>query len=83
MHRVSIIKLTCGRPALRLASSAAGTEAMGFFHMFGGARMPIWGVAAMLSNILLVWVKSSGVWKMATDIPIPIPPEATRQGALK
>ena len=45
--------LTCGRPALRLASSSAGTEVMGFFHMFGDARMPIWGVAAILSNILL------------------------------
>ena len=26
--------LTIGRPALRLASSSAGTEIMGFFHMF-------------------------------------------------
>ena len=33
--------------------------------------------------MVLLWVKSSGVWKMATDIPIPIPPEATRQGARK
>ena len=33
--------------------------------------------------MVLLWVKSSSVWKMATDIPIPIPPEATRQGALK
>ena len=40
--------LTCGRPALRLASSSAGTEVMGFFHMFGDARMPIWGVSAIL-----------------------------------
>jgi hypothetical protein len=46
--------LTVGRPALRLASSAAGTEVMGFFHMFGDARMPVWGVAAILSNIVLV-----------------------------
>src|SRR3974390_1635823 len=51
--------LTCGRPALRLASSSAATEVMGFFHMFGDARMPIWGVAAILSNFLLV-VLSSG-----------------------
>ena len=28
--------LTVGRPALRLASSSAGTEVMGFLHMFGG-----------------------------------------------
>jgi hypothetical protein len=48
--------LTVGRPALRLASSAAGTEVMGFFHMFGDARMPIWGVAAILCNLLLAVV---------------------------
>ena len=45
--------LTIGRPALRLASSSAGTEVMGFFHMFGDARMPIWGVSAMVCNVLL------------------------------
>jgi hypothetical protein len=45
--------LTVGRPALRLASSSAGTEVMGFFHKFGDARMPIWGVAAILANLLL------------------------------
>ena len=51
--------LTCGRPALRLASSSAGTEVMGFFHMFGDARMPIWGVAAILSNTLLAVLSRS------------------------
>ncbi len=45
--------LTVGRPALRLASPAAGTEVMGFFHFYGDARMPIWGVLAILSNLLL------------------------------
>ena len=45
--------LTVGRPALKLASSSAGTEVMGFFHKFGDARMPTWGVAAILSNLLL------------------------------
>ena len=45
--------LTVGRPALRLASPAAGTEVMGFFHFFGDARMPIWGVLAILANLLL------------------------------
>src|SRR5215469_7356358 len=45
--------LTVGRPALRLASSSAGTEVMGFLHMFGDARMPIWGVAAIICNFLL------------------------------
>jgi len=45
--------LTVGRPALRLASPTAGTEFMGFFHVYGDARMPIWGVLAILSNLLL------------------------------
>jgi Domain of unknown function (DUF1772) len=45
--------LTVGRPALRLASAAAGTEVMGYFHLFGDARMPIWGIAAILANLLL------------------------------
>src|SRR6476646_8776614 len=45
--------LTVGRPALRLASPSAGTEVMGFIHLFGDARMPIWGVLAILSNLLL------------------------------
>jgi hypothetical protein len=26
---------------------------MGFFHLFADARMPIWGVSAILSNLLL------------------------------
>src|SRR5215467_8890866 len=51
--------LTCGRPALRLASSSAGTEVMGFIHMIADARMPIWGVAAILSNLLLVVLSRS------------------------
>lgn len=45
--------LTVGRPALRLASPSAGTEVMGFFHVFADARMPVWGVLAILSNLLL------------------------------
>ena len=52
--------LTVGRPALRLASPSAGTEIMGFFHMFGDARMPIWGVLAILANFLLVVFSKSG-----------------------
>ncbi len=39
---------------------AAGTEVMGFFHMFADARMPIWGVLAILSNVLLAAFGSSG-----------------------
>ena len=45
--------LTVGRPALKLASSAAGTEVMGFLHMFADARMPIWGISALLSSLFL------------------------------
>ncbi|HEV2501298.1 MAG TPA: hypothetical protein VGY31_17125 [Terriglobia bacterium] len=52
--------LTIGRPALRLASTSAGTEIMGFFHMFADARMQIWGVSAILSNFLLVVLSRSG-----------------------
>ena len=52
--------LTIGRPALRLASPSAGTEIMGFLHMFADARMPIWGVSAILSNLLLVVFGKSG-----------------------
>ena len=33
---------------------------MGFFHMFADARMPIWGVLAILSNLLLVALSRSG-----------------------
>src|ERR1700740_2997519 len=46
--------LTVGRAALRLASPSAGTEIMGFFHKFADARMPIWGVSVILSNLVLV-----------------------------
>ena len=52
--------LTVGRPALRLASPSAGTEVMGFLHSFGDARMPIWGVLAILSNFLLALLSGSG-----------------------
>src|ERR1700730_4016085 len=52
--------LTVGRSALRLASQSAGTEVMGFVHVFGDARMPIWGVLAILSNLLLALFSRSG-----------------------
>jgi hypothetical protein len=52
--------LTVGRPALRLASPSAGTEVMGFMHVFGDARMPIWGVLAILSNFALALFSRSG-----------------------
>src|SRR5499433_4292451 len=52
--------LTIGRSALRLASPSAGTQIMGFFHMFADARMPIWGVLAILSNFLLLVLSKSG-----------------------
>jgi hypothetical protein len=52
--------LTVGRPALRLASPSTGTEVMGFIHLFGDRRMPIWGVSAMLSNLLLALFSRNG-----------------------
>ena len=51
--------LTCGRPALRLASSSAVTEVMGFIHMIADARMPIWVVAAVLCNLSLAVLSRS------------------------
>src|SRR5262250_1358644 len=55
--------LTIGRPALKLAPPSAGTEVMGFFHMFADARMQIWGVLAILSNFLLaVLSRSEQCW---------------------
>jgi len=55
--------LTCGRPALRLASSSAGTEVMGFIHMIEDARMPIWVVTGILCNLLLaVFSRSDQRW---------------------
>jgi hypothetical protein len=52
--------LMIGRPALRLASPSAGTEVMGYFHMFADRRMPMWGVSAILSNLLLAVFSKSG-----------------------
>jgi hypothetical protein len=52
--------LTVGRPALRLALPSTGTEVMGFIHLFGDRRMPIWGVSAMLSNLLLASFSGNG-----------------------
>jgi hypothetical protein len=46
--------LAVGRIALRSASSSAATEVMGFMHLYADARMPIFGAAAILSNLLLV-----------------------------
>lgn len=52
--------LTIGRRALRLATISAATEVMGFLHMFADARMPVWGVSAILSNTLLVVFSRTG-----------------------
>jgi hypothetical protein len=52
--------LTVGRAALRLASPSAGTEVMGFFHLLADARMPVWGVSAILSNLLLLIFSNGG-----------------------
>jgi hypothetical protein len=64
-----IFFLTVGRSALRLATTSAATEVMGFLHMFADARMPIWGAAALLSNILLVVFTRTGQrWFYALSI---------------
>src|SRR5258706_10181273 len=52
--------LTVGRPALRLASRSTATEVMGFIHLFGDRRMPLWGILAMFSNLLLTLFSRSG-----------------------
>jgi Domain of unknown function (DUF1772) len=52
--------LTVGRPALKQASASAVTEVMGFFHLFADARMPIWGVLAIVSNGLLAVLSKGG-----------------------
>ena len=52
--------LTVGRPALRSASTSAGTEVMGFLHMYADARMPFWGLSAILSNLLLAIFSGRG-----------------------
>ena len=52
--------LTIGRPALRSAAEPAATQVMGYIHVFGDSRMPIWGGLAILSNFLLVLFSRSG-----------------------
>lgn len=59
MFGTDMFFLTVGRAALRLASPSAGTEVMGFLHLFADARMPIWGVSAMVSNLLLAVFSTS------------------------
>jgi hypothetical protein len=64
-----IFFLTIGRPALRLSTTSAATEVMGFLHMFADARMPIWGVSALLSNLLLVVFSRTGQrWCYAASV---------------
>ena len=42
--------LTVGRSALRLASPSAGTEIMGFFHMFADARMRLGDLVELIAG---------------------------------
>jgi hypothetical protein len=61
--------LTVGRSALRLASPSAGTEVMGFLHLFGDARMPLWGAAAMVTNLLMiVYLRGEQRWFYAVSL---------------
>ena len=55
-----IFFLTVGRPALRSAAESAATEVMGFIHLFGDRRMPVWGILAILSNLVLILFGRSG-----------------------
>jgi len=52
--------LTIGRPALRSAEEHAATQVMGYIHVVGDRRMPIWGSLVILSNFLLVLFSRSG-----------------------
>jgi hypothetical protein len=52
--------LTVARAALRSAAESAATEVMGFIHLFGDRRMPIWGILAISSNLLLVLFNGNG-----------------------
>lgn len=64
-----IFFLTIGRSALKRASVSAVTEVMGFLHMFADARMPIWGVLAILSNALLAFFgRDEARWYYLTSL---------------
>src|SRR6516225_4393665 len=43
----------CRPSCSQIGFTVGRNRVMGFFHMFGDARMPIWGVSAILSNLLL------------------------------
>ena len=75
--------LTVGRPALRLASPLAGTEVMGIFHLYGDARMPIWGVPAILSNLslgLLTRGGHRGLYLLSFAVLVLLQTEAAKTG---
>ena len=61
--------LTIGRAALKQASEEAATEVMGFFHLFADARMPIWGILAIVSNMVLALLSGDGHrWLYITSV---------------
>jgi hypothetical protein len=61
--------LTIGRAALKQASEEAATEVMGFFHLFADARMPIWGILAIVSNMVLALLSGDGHrWLYVTSV---------------
>ncbi|THF70318.1 DUF1772 domain-containing protein [Deinococcus sp. Arct2-2] len=49
-----------GRTALARTSDAALTEVMGRLHEVGDARMPLFGVTALLSTLALVFTTGAG-----------------------
>ncbi len=58
--------LTVGRPAQGGFAIGSESKSWDSFHRFGDARMPIWGVLAILSNFLLALF--SGEWTLADSI---------------
>lgn len=49
-----------GRPALEQASDASISDVMGYMHLYGDARMPIFGVIGLGSTVALVFTAGFG-----------------------
>ena len=49
-----------GRPALKRSGDASVAEVMGFMHLYGDARMPIFGALGLASTAALVFTAGVG-----------------------
>ena len=49
-----------GRPALAQASDASLVDVMGYLHLYGDARMPIFGALGLVATAALVFVTGFG-----------------------